>query len=148
MLLFSFYIISSNSNAEDACSNDISQFEQEFAEGPLECRECGENGQYNGDDNGFLYNPSSFENEEAQSGFRFYCFTTIEWEAVSNLFCLAIREVGGGVVQEAEPVIGGGLLSGGDLQVLNEKDFVDLGDEKEAEETGAGSSFKVGTGSW
>ena len=153
MLLFSFYIISSNSNAEDACSNDISQFEQESAEGPLECRECVENSQYEG----YLYVVG--REQPAQSGFLFYCFTGDEWKVVTrtDLTCLATEvegglatEVGGGggLVSEVPFFDGGGFLSGGDLQVLNEKDFVDLGDEKEAEETGAGSSFKVGTGSW
>ena len=156
MLLFSFYIISSNSNAEDACSNDISQFEQESAEGPLQCRECVENSQYEG----YLYVVG--REQPAQSGFLFYCFTADEWKVVTrtDLTCLATEvegglatEVGGGggLVSEVPFFDGGGLSEGVAVAV----DFDGGGflsevvrDEKEAEETGAGSSFKVGTGSW
>ena len=175
MLLFSFYIISSNSNAEDACSNDISQFEQESAEGPLDCRECQENVDYNGDNNGFSYNPfpTSYETEKAESGYLFYCFPTNVWDSdfTKYLYCLAaevggggISDIGGGlsgygggvaVLQEANNIAVPVNFGGGDLQVLNEYDGGGLsevvGDEQEAEETvgsGAGSSFKVGTGSW
>ena len=166
MLLFSFYINSSNSNAEDACSNDISEFEQEFAEGPLECRECEKNDNYEGYDN------VVGREQPAQSGFLFYCFTADEWKVVygdRSWFCLA-TEVEGGLATE----VGGGGLSGygggvavlqeanykavpvdfggGDLQVLNEYDGGGLsevvGDEQETVGSGAGSSFKVGTGSW